>query len=103
MNVTHTGHTANSRGGTFDIAIVINRCGIIYRFKLDSEFNVDRMEPVLAGGPYDSGAATDECDVNNIAQPDNVFVLNDGHVLIEEGSGNHEHNMLWLFNPKGMK
>ena len=85
--------------GTGDIAITENRCGIVYRFTLEEDFNVSRMEPAVAGGPYDAGATGDKCSVDNIAQPDNVFVMDDGRLLIGEDSSNHINNMLWLYNP----
>lgn len=82
-----------------DIAITANRCGIVYRFDLEADFNVSRMEPAVVGGPYDSGATGDKCAVDSIAQPDNLYVMNDGRLLIGEDSGNHVNNMLWLYNP----
>ncbi|WP_396587437.1 alkaline phosphatase PhoX [Bermanella sp. R86510] len=82
-----------------DIQITENRCGIVYRFNLDTNYNATRMEPVVAGGPYDSNASENRCSIDGIAQPDNIVVLNDGRVLIGEDSGNHENNMLWVYNP----
>jgi secreted PhoX family phosphatase len=86
---------------TGDIQIDANRCGVVYRLGLTSTYDVIRMDPVVAGGPYDATAATDRCSVNNIAQPDNILVLNDGRVLIGEDTSNHKNNMLWVFNPDG--
>jgi PGF-CTERM protein len=57
---------------------------------------VNRIEPVISGGPYTS-SATYECDVNNLAGPDNLAVLDDGRVLIGEDTGKHENNMVWLW------
>jgi len=85
--------------GSGDIAVTANRCGIVYRFPLESDFNVLRMEPAIAGGAYDSTAAANQCDVNGISNPDNIVVLANGNVLIGEDTGRHENNMLWLFNP----
>ena len=59
------------------------------------------MEPAVVGGAYDSSLAINQCDVEGIAQPDNVAVLDDGRVLIGEDTGNHNNNMLWLYNPAG--
>jgi hypothetical protein len=59
------------------------------------------MDPVVVGGPYDATAVPDRCDVEGIAQPDNILVLNDGRVLIGEDTSNHANNMLWLYNPRG--
>lgn len=88
--------------GTGDINVTENRCGIVYRFGLTSDFDVVRMDPVVVGGAYDGTSTTDRCDTGAIAQPDNVLVLNDGRVLIGEDSSNHKNNMLWIFNPAGM-
>lgn len=82
-----------------DIQVTENRCGIVYRFVLDENYNATRMEPVVSGGPYDSEAAANGCSVEGIANPDNIVVLNDGRVLIGEDTGKHENNMLWVYNP----
>lgn len=85
-----------------DIQVKENRCGAVYRFGFDENYNVDRMQPVLVGGAYNGTSTTDKCDVNGIAQPDNIEVLDDGRVLIGEDSSNHVNNMLWVYNPKGV-
>ncbi|MDO8342715.1 MAG: DUF839 domain-containing protein [Cellvibrio sp.] len=87
---------------TGDIQVKENRCGAVYRFGFDMNYNVDRMQPVVVGGAYNGTSTTDKCDVNGIAQPDNIEVLDDGRVLIGEDSSNHVNNMLWIYNPNGM-
>jgi len=82
--------------GQGDIDVTQNHCGIVYSMTLDDEWNVNRIEPVISGGPYTS-SATYECDVNNLAGPDNLAVLDDGRVLIGEDTGKHENNMVWLW------
>ena len=84
-----------------DIQIETNRCGIVYRLGLHSNYDVSRMDPVVVGGAYDSSLSENRCSVDNIAQPDNLVVLDDGRVLIGEDTGNHTNNMLWIYNPKG--
>lgn len=84
-----------------DIQLQRNRCGAVYRFGLTPDFDVIRMDPVVVGGQYDGSLAQNRCPVDEIAQPDNVIVLDDGRVLIGEDSGNHVNNMLWVYNPKG--
>ena len=85
-----------------DIQVDENRCGIVYRFGLDADYDVLRMDPAVVGGPYDSEAVTNPCSVEGIANPDNIVVLDDGRVLIGEDTGRHENNMLWLYNPAGI-
>lgn len=97
---------AEVRGGmadaSGDIQVSENRCGIVYRFPLPTDFNVNRMDPVVVGGAYDGTSTADRCDSNAIAQPDNVAVLDDGRILIGEDSSNHKNNMMWLFKPAGL-
>ena len=82
--------------GQGDIDVTQNSCGIVYRMSLKGEWDVKRIEPVISGGPYTS-SARNECDVNNLAGPDNLLVLNDGRVLIGEDTSKHESNMVWLW------
>jgi len=86
---------------TGDIQLEENRCGVVYRFGLEADYNVTRMDPAVVGGPYDADAAGNRCNVENISNPDNLLVLNDGRVVIGEDTGNHENNMIWIYNPKG--
>ena len=84
-----------------DIQLEENRCGIVYRFGLTSTYDAIRMEPVVVGGSYDSTLSVNQCDVDAIANPDNVAVLDDGRVLIGEDTSKHNNNMLWIYNPAG--
>lgn len=99
MYVAMADVTGSMSDGTGDIDITANRCGIVYRFPLEADYNVSRMDPVVVGGAYDGGSTTDKCDSNGIAQPDNVLVLDDGSVLIGEDTSNHKNNMMWLYRP----
>ena len=85
--------------GEGDIQVEENKCGIVYKIIVDENYDATRMEPAVVGGPYDSAASENKCAIDNIANPDNVVVLDDGRVLIGEDTGNHENNMLWLYNP----
>ena len=78
-----------------DIRLSENRCGIVYRMPVEDDWDVSRIEPVIAGGTYSSGS----CDPNRIAGPDNLAVLDDGRVLVAEDTGKHDNNMLWLWEP----
>ena len=79
------------------------KCGAVYRFGLHADYDVTRMEPVVVGGAYDSAGDADGnvCDVNGIANPDNLLVLDDGRVLIGEDTSKHVNNALWVYNPEG--
>jgi len=79
------------------------KCGAVYRFGLHSDFNVNRMEPVVVGGAYnaDGDANGNKCDVDAISNPDNLAVMDDGRVLIGEDTSKHVNNTLWIYNPEG--
>ncbi|WP_150522543.1 alkaline phosphatase PhoX [Roseibium sediminis] len=79
-----------------DIQLTENKCGVVYRMKLDSNYNVHAMVPAIAGGPYDKNDAANSCATSGISNPDNILVLENGDVIIGEDTGNHENNALWI-------
>jgi len=87
--------------GQGDIDVTQNSCGIVYRMTMGEGWSVNRIDPVISGGPYTSSAQY-KCDVNNLAGPDNLLVLDDGRVLIGEDTNNHESNMVWLWGEKSV-
>ena len=78
------------------------KCGVVYRMKLmrnaAGEVDVMTMVPAIVGGPYYAGRSVNECNVNNISNPDNLLIMDDGRVLIGEDTGNHENNVVWVFD-----
>ena len=60
------------------------------------EWDINRIDPVIIGGPYTSSAQY-ECNNNNLAGPDNILVLNDGSILVGEDTRKHEYNTVWLW------
>ncbi|MGB0152122.1 MAG: alkaline phosphatase PhoX [Candidatus Poseidoniaceae archaeon] len=79
-----------------DIDLTTNSCGIVYRMTMNTTWNVNRIDPAIVGGPYTSSAQY-QCDIDNLAGPDNLLVLNDGRVLVGEDTWRHEHNTVWLW------
>jgi secreted PhoX family phosphatase len=77
-------------------------CGVVYRMKLEQntagDVDVSTKVPAIVGGPYYADRTVNECNVNNISNPDNIVVMDDGRVLIGEDTGNHENNMIWVFD-----
>lgn len=84
--------------GQGDIDVTQNRCGIVYKMPALDGWDVKRIEPAIIGGPYTSSAQY-ECDIGNLAGPDNLLVLDDGRVLVGEDTGKHASNMVWLWQP----
>ncbi|NQZ21053.1 MAG: DUF839 domain-containing protein [Colwellia sp.] len=78
-------------------------CGAVYRFGVQTDFNVNRMESVVVGGAYNANGDENgnKCDVNAISNPDNLAVMDDGRVFIGEDTSKHVNNALWIYNPKG--
>ncbi|GKZ15813.1 alkaline phosphatase PhoX [Haladaptatus sp. T7] len=79
--------------------------GAVYTARLTGNYDIRRIEPSLVGGPEANVVApgADGTDangmlVNTLANPDNIFTLEDGRVLVGE-DGDHENNVLWLFSP----
>lgn len=86
--------------GDIQLSARVKDCGGVYRMKLEANYDVSRIEPVVMGGTYRSsldGAL--RCDVDQLSQPDNVIVMDDGRILLGE-DGFQENNTLWLYNPK---
>jgi hypothetical protein len=79
-----------------DIDLTENSCGIVYRMTMNTTWNVNRIDPAIVGGPYTSSAEY-QCNIDNLAGPDNLLVLNDGRVLVGEDTWRHEHNTVWLW------
>ena len=82
--------------GKGDIDVSDNFCGIVYRMPVLEDWDINRIDPVIIGGPYTSSAQY-ECNNNNLAGPDNILVLNDGSILVGEDTRKHEYNTVWLW------
>jgi len=82
--------------GRGDIDVSDNFCGIVYRMPVLEDWDVNRIDPIIIGGPYTSSAQY-ECNNNNLAGPDNILVLNDGSILVGEDTRKHEYNTVWLW------
>lgn len=96
--------------GEGDIHLAENLCGIVYEAQLDENQNIANLKPVVVGGPYDKSVKSkvasgfkDRCDVNNISNPDGLFVDNDGILWISEDTSNHTNNALWRWNGKKLE
>ncbi len=89
--------------GKGDINLKENKCGVVYEADLDDNWNISSMRPLIEGGPYDPNGGVNRCDVNNMANPDNLFVDAQGNLWVGEDSGYHENNYLWRWDGKELK
>lgn len=86
--------------GDMRLSARVKDCGGVYRAKLEADYDLARIEPVVMGGTYRSSlTGAERCDVDQLSQPDNVIVMKDGRIIIGE-DGFQENNTLWLFDPK---
>ncbi len=101
-------------GGSNDVRLGANKCGVVYALEpasdqvdtngaaIDSSYAFTSMYSLLEGSPRkyrESGLDANGCDVNGMANPDNITYLDGSGVLIvAEDSGQHINNMLWAYD-----
>ena len=86
--------------GDIQLSNRVKDCGGVYRAKVDNDYSLSRIEPVVMGATYRSSLdGAERCDVENLSQPDNVVVMKDGRILIGE-DGFQENNTLWMYDPR---
>ncbi|SMR83250.1 hypothetical protein SAMN04488030_3164 [Aliiroseovarius halocynthiae] len=83
--------------GEGDVRLEANKCGVVYEMKLEADFDVKTMVPVVAGHGYNKENAPNACPVESISNPDNLVVRRDGSVIIGEDTGKHENNAMWIW------
>ncbi|MEW6514303.1 MAG: alkaline phosphatase PhoX [Pseudomonadota bacterium] len=91
-------------GGPNSIRVAKNSCGGVYALDVDGGYTATNMYPLVAGIPktYPAGDVFqgNSCDVNGLANPDNITYLPGYNTLIigeDTGSG-HQNDMIWSFN-----
>lgn len=84
--------------GEGDIQLEENLCGAVYMGDLDADNNITKLTPVVVGGPFDEAAEENQCDVNNVANPDGLAVDSLGRLWIAEDTSFHTNNALWMWD-----
>ena len=99
-------------GGNNDIRLKYNPCGAVYALDIrksdESNFVAKNMYSIIEGKPKkypkNSKYATNKCDINSIANPDNITYLPGKYVLlIGEDTSKHQNDYLWAFNTRKNK
>jgi len=98
------------KGGNNDIRLTANNCGAVYALPLvtddtiGSDYVVKSTHTLVAGVPTtyadDSPYAGNTCDIDGIANPDNVTFMEGYNTLIigeDTGSG-HQNDVVWAYN-----
>jgi secreted PhoX family phosphatase len=71
----------NDQGGPNHIKMKANSCGCVMEMDIDAEMKVTKVRMLVCGkkssavNPTKIGRFTDACDINNIANPDNVAFI----------------------------
>lgn len=92
-------------GGRNDIRLEKNACGAVYEVTLDAGYVGSTMTAVIAGKPTDYPAnsqwAGQECDIDGIANPDNITFIPgyDTLVIAEDTVKGHRNDAVWAFSP----
>ena len=98
------------KGGSNDIQLSANKCGAVYSLPLGddsaigSAYVAKSMTALIAGKPtkYDEGSpyAGNTCDVDGIANPDNLTYMEGlGTLVIGEDTGSgHQNDAIWAYD-----
>lgn len=87
-------------GGPNHIRLDHNPCGAVYELPLDEHYRATEMRALLSGKPVDDDPEN-SCDIDGIANPDNLsFLTGHNRLIIAEDSGRgHLHDALWAYEP----
>ena len=96
-------------GSNNDIKLSQNDCGAVYSLnfkqetKIDSLYVANTMQPLIKGVP--SQSKNNSCDLNHIANPDNISYIPYANTLIigEDSSGGHQNDAIWSYDIKNDK
>ncbi|WP_096785893.1 PhoX family phosphatase [Rhodobacter sp. CZR27] len=98
------GGAKQDRGGRDDIRLAKNSCGAVYELELGKDFRATSMKALVAGKPADYAADAPEagntCDVDGIANPDNITYIPGYDTLIigEDTGEGHRNDVVWSMN-----
>ncbi len=94
-----------------DIQLPLNYCGTVYAMPLDKDYVAHRVYGAITGVPrkVSRGAKVDfpyaapldknDCDLNYIAEPDNITFMPEHRILIiGEDTGVHQNDMIWAYH-----
>ena len=98
------GASKGDLGGSDDIRVTKNSCGAVYELTLSTSFQATSMKAVIEGTPTEYADGTPEagntCDLDGIANPDNLTYLPGYDTLIigeDTGSG-HQNDVIWAMD-----
>lgn len=86
-------------GGPNSVKLDYNPCGCVYVLDVDDAYSATNMYPLVCGVPMEVDESNG-CSLDNIANPDNVAVMDEFDTLIigeDTGSG-HQNDVMWTYN-----
>jgi secreted PhoX family phosphatase len=108
------------KGGRDAIRVAKNSCGAVYQLNLDASFTATSMQGLVAGIPMSKeqeaaaadpscdpahnmcgdSAKVNTCDINGIANPDNITYMPGYNTLIigEDTGEGHQNDAIWAMN-----
>ncbi|NLK66853.1 MAG: DUF839 domain-containing protein [Campylobacteraceae bacterium] len=92
--------------GQDHIRLEHNTCGVVYRLalakddKIGSDYVPTTMKGLVAGKYSTTGDKLNTCDLDGLANPDNVTYINNTGVLIigEDTGDGHQNDAIWAYN-----
>jgi uncharacterized protein len=94
------------KGGRNDIRVATNSCGAVYGLTLDDQWQAKSMQGLVAGKPMEYDAASpmagNKCDLDGIANPDNITFMPGYDTLIigEDTGAGHQNDAIWAYDLK---
>ena len=87
-------------GGPNHIKLPKNSCGTVFGLSLDSNYTATTMTAVISGKAATTGDVANTCDLEGIANPDNITYLTGYKTLIigEDTGTGHQNDALWSYN-----
>lgn len=91
------------KGGRNAVKVAQNLCGAVYELPLDDSFTVTSMKAFVEGKPHeykDGPYAGQTCDIDGVANPDNLsFIPGYNTLIIAEDTGSgHQNDATWAVN-----
>ncbi len=91
-------------GGSNDVRVGYNPCGGVYALDLDADYVATTMTAMVVGTPHEyeegSAFAGNTCDIDGLANPDNLSYL-PGHDTLfigEDTETGHQNDAVWAYN-----
>jgi secreted PhoX family phosphatase len=87
-------------GGANDIRLDKNSCGTVFALTLDGNYTVTHMAALVSGKASTTGDAQNTCELDGIANPDNLTFLPGYATLIigEDTETGHQNDAIWAYN-----